>query len=39
MGNADAMVNLGTVYLNGIPGIIDKSFKKAYENFLNAHEQ
>jgi len=22
LGNSDAMVNLGTVYLNGIPGLV-----------------
>jgi TPR repeat protein len=22
LGNSDAMVNLGTIYLNGIPGLI-----------------
>lgn len=32
------MVNLGTVYLNGIPNLVDKSFKKAYEYFLSATE-
>lgn len=32
------MVNLGTVYLNGIPNLVDKSYKRAYEYFLNATE-
>jgi TPR repeat protein len=34
MGNSDAMVNLGTVYLNGIPNIVERSYKKAYEYFV-----
>lgn len=29
-GNSDAMVNLGTVYLNGVPNLVEKSYKKAY---------
>ena len=32
------MVNLGTVYLNGVPNLVDKSYKKAYQYFLNATE-
>jgi TPR repeat protein len=38
MGNSDAMVNLGTVYLNGIPGIVERSYKKAYEYFCRASD-
>lgn len=38
MGNSDAMVNLGTVYLNGIPGIVERSYARAYQYFVDAHE-
>ena len=38
LGNSDSMVNLGTIYLNGIPNLVERSYKKAYEYFLNAHE-
>jgi len=37
-GNSDAMVNLGSVYLNGIPGLLEKNYKKAHEYFLSAHD-
>lgn len=28
--NSDAMVNLGSVYLNGVPGVLEKNYKKAH---------
>ena len=37
-GNSDAMVNIGSVYLNGVPGVLEKNYKKAHEYFLNAHD-
>ena len=37
-GNSDAMVNLGSVYLNGVPGLLEKNYKKAHEYFLSAHD-
>jgi TPR repeat protein len=27
LNNSDALVNLGTIYLNGIPGLIDRDYK------------
>lgn len=35
-GNSDAMVNLGSIYLKGIPEIIQKSYKKAFDFFQEA---
>lgn len=32
------MVNLGTVYLNGIPNLVERSYNKAYKYFINANE-
>ena len=32
------MVNLGSVYLNGVPGLLEKNYKKAHEYFLSAHD-
>ena len=30
------MVNLGTIYLNGIPGLVERNYTKAYDNFVKA---
>lgn len=34
--NSDAYVNLGTIFLNGIPGVVEKDYSKAYEHFVKA---
>ena len=36
LNNADAMVNLGTIYLNGIPRLVERNYTKAYDNFIKA---
>ena len=36
MKNTDALVNLGTIYLNGIPKIIERNYNEAYKYFFNA---
>jgi TPR repeat protein len=38
MNNSDAMVNLGTIYLKGIPGMINKDYKEAESYFIKARE-
>ena len=38
MNNSDAMVNLGTIYLNGIPNLIERNYNLAYEYFLKANK-
>ncbi len=30
------MVNLGTIYLNGIPGLIERNYNEAYKYFVSA---
>ncbi len=30
------MVNLGTIHLNGIPGIVERNYNQAYTYFLDA---
>jgi TPR repeat protein len=32
------MVNLGTIYLNGIPGVIERNYTKAHEYFCKSME-
>lgn len=32
------MVNLGTIYLNGIPGVIERNYSKAHEYFCKSME-
>lgn len=34
--NSEAMVNMGTIYLNGIDGMVEKNFNKAFEYFIKA---
>jgi TPR repeat protein len=36
LNNSDALVNLGTIYLNGIPGLIERDYKKAKTYFVRA---
>ncbi len=37
--NSDAMVNLGTIYLNGIPNMIERNYNEAYKYFVKAMDQ
>ena len=30
------MVNLGTIYLNGIPSLVERNYTKAYDNFVKS---
>lgn len=30
------MVNLGTIYMNGIPGLIERNYNKAHQFFVEA---
>jgi TPR repeat protein len=36
LNNLDAMVNLGTIYLNGIPDLVERDYNKAYNYFIKA---
>ena len=37
LSNSDSMVNLGTIHLNGIPNLVEKSYNEAYRYFLKAY--